>query len=111
MPIVTMTVRRLKTAEFKARVLGAVHGALVDAGVNPNDRFHRVIELDAWASKSLTARSMTREAQLSQIAEGPSPESAFMQGKLGQISREMEGLPDEPTIAQLDVAIKKHLRI
>ena len=45
MPIVTMTVRRPKTAEFKARVLGAVHAALVDAGVNPNDRFHRVIEL------------------------------------------------------------------
>ena len=69
------------------------------------------VRIGAWASKSLTARSMSREAQLLQIAEGPSPESAFMQGKLAQISREMEGLPDEPTIAQLDAAIKKHLRV
>jgi phenylpyruvate tautomerase PptA (4-oxalocrotonate tautomerase family) len=46
MPIVTVTVRKPKTAEFKARMLGAVHAALVDVGVNPNDRFHRVHELD-----------------------------------------------------------------
>jgi hypothetical protein len=59
----------------------------------------------------LTARSMSRDSQLSQITEGPSPESAFMQGKLAQISREMEGLPDEPTIAQLDAAIKTHLKV
>ena len=46
MPIVTITVRKPKTAEFKAMVLNAVHGALVKAGVNANDRFHRVLELD-----------------------------------------------------------------
>lgn len=45
MPIVTITVRKPKSAEFKARVLDAVHSALVSVGVNPNDRFHRVLEL------------------------------------------------------------------
>lgn len=47
MPIVTLTVRGPKPPEFKARVLDAIHEALVGIGVNPNDRFHRVIELGA----------------------------------------------------------------
>ena len=46
MPIVTVTVQKPKSREFKAMVLGAVHQALVGAGVNPNDRFHRVLELE-----------------------------------------------------------------
>lgn len=46
MPIVTITVRKPKTAEFKDRVLAAIHAGLVDIGVNPNDRFHRVLELE-----------------------------------------------------------------
>ena len=46
MPIVTVTVRKPKSAEFKATVLAAVHAALVNVGANPNDRFHRVLELD-----------------------------------------------------------------
>jgi phenylpyruvate tautomerase PptA (4-oxalocrotonate tautomerase family) len=45
MPIVTVTVRSPKTAAFKTSVLKAVHAALVASGVNPKDRFHRVIEL------------------------------------------------------------------
>lgn len=46
MPIVTVTVRKPKSAEFKAQLLGALQAALVDIGVNPSDRFQRVIELD-----------------------------------------------------------------
>lgn len=46
MPIVTATVRKPKSAEFKSRLLGAIHAALVEIGAHPNDRFHRVIELD-----------------------------------------------------------------
>jgi phenylpyruvate tautomerase PptA (4-oxalocrotonate tautomerase family) len=46
MPIVTVTVRKPKTPEFKAKILEAVHSALVRAGVNQNDRFHRIFELD-----------------------------------------------------------------
>jgi phenylpyruvate tautomerase PptA (4-oxalocrotonate tautomerase family) len=47
MPIVTVTLRKPKTAAFKKTVLDAVHAALVASGVNPKDRFHRIIELDA----------------------------------------------------------------
>jgi len=47
MPLVTVTVRRPKSREFKATVLDAVHGALISAGVPAADRFQRVIELDA----------------------------------------------------------------
>jgi len=46
MPIVTLTVRKPKSPEFKATMLAAIQAALVDAGVNPGDRFHRVLELD-----------------------------------------------------------------
>lgn len=46
MPIVTVTVRKPKSAEFKTQVLSAVHEALVGIGVSPQDRFHRVLELD-----------------------------------------------------------------
>lgn len=45
MPIVTLTLRKPKPAAFKTMVLDAVHAALVGVGVDPNDRFHRVIEL------------------------------------------------------------------
>jgi phenylpyruvate tautomerase PptA (4-oxalocrotonate tautomerase family) len=47
MPIVTLTVRKPKTREFKSTVLDAVHAALVSSGVPPTDKFQRVIELDA----------------------------------------------------------------
>lgn len=47
MPLVTLTVRKGKTAEFKSAVLEATHRALVAAGVPETDRFHRVLELDA----------------------------------------------------------------
>jgi len=47
MPLVTVTVRKPKTAAFKSAVLQAVHDSLVAAGVPEADRFQRVIELDA----------------------------------------------------------------
>lgn len=46
MPLVTVTVRKPKTAAFKGAVLAAVHAALVASGVPEKDRFHRVLELD-----------------------------------------------------------------
>lgn len=46
MPLVTITVRKPKTSEFKDMVLSAVHDALVASGVPPTDRFQRVLELD-----------------------------------------------------------------
>lgn len=46
MPIVTVTVRKPKSNDFKSGVLAAIQTALVESGVSPHDRFHRVIELD-----------------------------------------------------------------
>ena len=46
MPLVTLTVRRPKSAEFKTAVLDAVHASLVSTGVPSADRFQRVLELD-----------------------------------------------------------------
>ena len=47
MPLVTLTVRKPKSAAFKANVFDAVHGALVASGVPATDKFQRVLELDA----------------------------------------------------------------
>lgn len=47
MPLVTLTLRPGKSAEFKTAVLAAVHSALVASGVPQADRFHRVLELSA----------------------------------------------------------------
>jgi hypothetical protein len=70
------------------------------------------VRIGAWTSKSFTKKSLSREALLFRNAEqGPSPEAMFLQGKLAEISREMEALPDEPSIAELDAAIKRHLRV
>jgi Tautomerase enzyme len=46
MPLVTLTVRKPKSREFKTTVLDAVHSALISSGVPAADRFQRVIELD-----------------------------------------------------------------
>jgi phenylpyruvate tautomerase PptA (4-oxalocrotonate tautomerase family) len=46
MPLVTLTVRKPKTTEFKHKVLDAVHAALAGAGVPETDKFQRVLELE-----------------------------------------------------------------
>jgi phenylpyruvate tautomerase PptA (4-oxalocrotonate tautomerase family) len=47
MPLVTLTVREGKSAQFKSAVLDAVHGALVSSGVPEKDKFQRVLALKA----------------------------------------------------------------
>ncbi len=47
MPLVTLTVRKGKSREFKTSVLNGVHAALVGSGVPETDRFQRVLELEA----------------------------------------------------------------
>ena len=47
MPLVTLTVRKGKSGEFKSAVLRAVHGALIASGVPEKDRFQRVLELSS----------------------------------------------------------------
>ena len=46
MPLITLTVVKPKSAEFKSGVLAAVHGALIASGVPEADRFQRVLELE-----------------------------------------------------------------
>jgi len=45
MPLVTLTVSKPKTTEFKTAVLNAVHQALIEIGVPESDKFQRVFEL------------------------------------------------------------------
>ena len=45
MPLVTLTIREGKPAEFKSAVLNAIHSALIASGVPEKDRFQRVWEL------------------------------------------------------------------
>jgi phenylpyruvate tautomerase PptA (4-oxalocrotonate tautomerase family) len=45
MPLVTLTVVKPKSTEFKTLVLDAVHAALVSSGVPAADLFQRVLEL------------------------------------------------------------------
>lgn len=47
MPLVTVTVLKGKSKEFKSAVLAGVHAALVSSGVPERDRFQRVLELSA----------------------------------------------------------------
>jgi hypothetical protein len=47
MPLVTLTVRKPKSRDFKSGVLDSVHAALISSGVPAADKFQRVIELDA----------------------------------------------------------------
>ncbi len=47
MPLVTLTVQKPKSREFKTSVLDATHAALIAVGIPEADRFQRVIELDA----------------------------------------------------------------
>ncbi|MBQ5941859.1 tautomerase family protein [Massilia sp. AB1] len=47
MPLVSITVRKPKTAEFKNTVFDSAHHALVAVGVPATDQFQRVFELDA----------------------------------------------------------------
>lgn len=47
MPLITLTVRKGKSREFKTALLKAVHTALVASGVPEKDRFQRVLELSS----------------------------------------------------------------
>jgi len=46
MPLVTVTLQKPRTDDFKSAVLDGVHRALVANGVPETDRFQRVLELD-----------------------------------------------------------------
>jgi len=41
----------------------------------------------------------------------PFAEESFLKSKLSDISNEMDKLPDEPSIEQLDEAIARHIKV
>jgi phenylpyruvate tautomerase PptA (4-oxalocrotonate tautomerase family) len=47
MPLITLTVVKPKSGDFKTGIFAAVHQALVASGVPQADRFQRVLELEA----------------------------------------------------------------
>jgi phenylpyruvate tautomerase PptA (4-oxalocrotonate tautomerase family) len=47
MPLITLTIRKGRPADFKRKILDSVHEALVENGVPMEDKFHRVFELEA----------------------------------------------------------------
>ena len=95
MPIVTVTLRKPKSAEFKTRLLDAIQASLVDIGANPDDRFHRVLELDEPITEGPTllsdnAAASTRErlASLSALRQRSETQTADP-GALEAVVRDM----------------------
>jgi hypothetical protein len=70
------------------------------------------VRIGAWASASLPEESISREAMLfRKRPEVPVLEEQFLQGKLAEISRDMESLPEEASVEELDAVIGRHLKI
>jgi hypothetical protein len=69
------------------------------------------VRLGAWSSSNFTTASMSRKKLLFRMRiTTPFVEESFLKGKLSDIADEMHGLPDDPSIQQLDDAIAKHIR-
>lgn len=70
------------------------------------------VRIGAWASSSLPKECISSDKLLfrTQIAV-PFADETFLKVKLSDISNEMKGLPDEPSIEQLDDAIARHITI
>ena len=75
MPIVALTVRAPCAPERKSLLLESVHQALVASGANPNDRFHRVLELPA--------EDFRFDATFPDVATGRTNEFALVEVLLG----------------------------
>ncbi|MBL8394610.1 MAG: DUF1353 domain-containing protein [Candidatus Accumulibacter sp.] len=69
------------------------------------------VRIGAWTSASLPASALSRERMLfRKRLDIPVLEEQFLQGKLADISREMESLPEEAPIEQIDAIIEQHLK-
>ncbi len=70
------------------------------------------VRIGAWASSSLPAHLLTGETMLfRKRIDLPSLEEQFLQGKLAAISQEMEALPAEPSIEDMDAVIARHISV
>lgn len=70
------------------------------------------VRIGAWASKSIPKHSISRDKLLfrSHISS-PFNEELFLKGTLSDISNEMDSLPDDASIKQLDNIIERHIKI
>jgi hypothetical protein len=70
------------------------------------------VRIGAWASASLPEDSISREAMLfRKRPDVPVLEEQFLQGKLSEISQDMESLPEDASVQQLDAIIERHLKV
>ena len=70
------------------------------------------VRIGACASESLPERALSRQAMLFRNRRDvPVLEEQFLQCKLSEIGADMESLPDEPSIEQLDAVIQRHLKV
>jgi hypothetical protein len=70
------------------------------------------VRIGAWASSSLPPHVFTAEAMLfRRQMDVPILEEQFLQGKLAVISQEMEVLPADPSIEEMDAVIKRHIKV
>ena len=70
------------------------------------------VRIGAWASASLPAHTLSVEAMLfRRRMDVPILEEQFLQGKLAAISRDMDSLPAEASIEDMDAVIERHIRI
>lgn len=70
------------------------------------------VRIGAWALSNLPETSLSSEKLLfRKLIAVPFAEESFLKNKLADISNEMLGLPDEPSIEQLDDAIAKHIKL
>lgn len=70
------------------------------------------VRIGAWTSSNLPDEALSAKRLLFRNhITVPFAEESFIKGKLSDIANEMKGIPDEPTIEQLDEAIAKHIKI
>ncbi|MGF6331135.1 hypothetical protein ABH909_004013 [Pseudomonas sp. BS3782 TE3695] len=70
------------------------------------------VRIGAWSASSLPQAKLSQDRMLfRKRLDLPVLEEAFLQGKLSEISREMESLPEEASIEDLDAVIGRHLII
>jgi hypothetical protein len=70
------------------------------------------VRIGAWARAALPFNALASENLLfRERPDVPLIEEQFLQGMLSDISREMQSLPEEASVEELDAIIERHLRL
>jgi hypothetical protein len=70
------------------------------------------VRIGAWAANNLPAEALSCDRLLFREQMGVQlAEERFLQDKLSDIAQDMEALPEEPSIGQMDAVIAQHLII